>query len=287
MAELQSGTIVEMEVKEKQGSKWVLSLEGQEVSMNASEAPEELTEGDTLKVFLYLDRRGELSATSAVPDISLDTYGWAKVIRTSDREGAIVDIGTTKEIQVAPEDLPKIRSLWPENGDCLFMTLRSDKKGELFGRLVTEEKIQEKLIEAPTSVFNKNIKARPYRLLPVGSFLLSVPENYRVFVHNSEMVKEPRLGQEVEVRVIGVKEDGSINGSMLPRKQERISDDAEEIFRYLIDVGGKMPFSDDSSPEEIKEMFGLSKAAFKRAMGKLIKDGKVIQNEGWTELNHD
>ena len=286
MAELQSGMIFEMEVKEQQGSKWILAADDQEVSMNASEAPDELSEGDMIKVFLYNDRRGELTATSLIPDITLETYGWARVIRTSDREGAIVDIGTSKEIQVAPEDLPKIRALWPETGDCLFMTLRTDKKGELFGRLVTEEKLKEKVVEAPTSIFNKNINARPYRLLPVGSFLLSVPENYRVFVHNSEMVKEPRLGQEVEVRVIGVKEDGSVNGSMLPRKQERISDDAEEIFRYLINVGGKMPFSDESSPEEIKEMFGLSKAAFKRAIGKLMKEGKVIQNEGWTELNH-
>lgn len=287
MAELQSGIIIDMEVKEKQGSKWLLTAEGQEVGMNASEAPEGLSEGDTLKVFLYLDRRGELAATSSIPDISLETYGWGKVIRTSDREGAVVDIGASKEIIVAAEDLPKIRALWPENGDCLYMTLRTDKKGELFGRLVTEEKLKEKVVEAPTSIFNKNIKGRPYRLLPVGSFLLSTPENYRIFVHHSEMTNEPRLGQEVEVRVIGVKEDGSVNGSMLPRKQERISDDAEEVFRYLIEVGGKMPFTDKSSPDEIKEMFGLSKAAFKRALGKLMKEGKVVQNEGWTELNHD
>ncbi|HEX5564181.1 MAG TPA: winged helix-turn-helix transcriptional regulator, partial [Sporosarcina sp.] len=58
----------------------------------------------------------------------------------------------------------------------------------------------------------------------------------------------------------------------------------ETLYRYLTDVGGKMPFSDKSTPDEISEMFGMSKGAFKRALGKLMKDGKVSQSEGWTTL---
>lgn len=126
------------------------------------------------------------------------------------------------------------------------------------------------------------MKARAYRLLPVGSFFISTPQGYRVFVHHTEQLAEPRLGEEVEIRVIGVKEDGSLNGSMLPRKQERLGDDAETVYRYIQQAGGKMPFTDKSSPDEIFEMFNLSKAAFKRALGKLMKEGKVEQKDGWT-----
>ena len=86
---------------------------------------------------------------------------------------------------------------------------------------------------------NKNIKARPYRLLPVGSFLLGVEIPYRIFVHESERNAEPRLGQDVEVRIIDVKDDGSMNGSLLPRKHERLSDDAQRILNYLQEVGAK------------------------------------------------
>ena len=82
--------------------------------------------------------------------------------------------------------------------------------------------------------------------------MLSVPENYRIFIHNTEQEREPRLGQEVDVRIIGVRDDGTLNGSMLPRKEERLGDDAEKIFHILNDIGGKMPFTDKSSPEEIK-----------------------------------
>lgn len=284
LAELESGEIVKLKVEEKEGSKWILTHKGEEISLNASEAPEDLQVDDKIEVFLFVDRRGNLSATTQLPHIKKGTYGWARVIKVTDKEGAFVDIGTSKEVQVKAEDLPKVKELWPVIGDHLYMTLRTDKEGELFGRLATEDRVEELYIDAPTTLLNKNVQARAYRLLPVGSFLLSVPENYRIFVHQSERVEEPRLGQDLTVRVIDTKEDGSLNGSLLPRKHERLGDDAESIFRYLNDVGGRMPFTDKSTPEEIQEMFTMSKAAFKRALGKLMKEGKIVQNDGWTEV---
>lgn len=284
MTELASGEIVKLQVKSQEGSKWILHHNEMEISLNASEAPEDLQIDDTIEVFLFVDRRGNLSATTGLPTIQKGTYGWARVIKVSEKEGAFVDIGTSKEVQVKAEDLPKIKELWPVNGDHLYMTLRTDKDGELFGRLATEDRVEELYIDAPTTLFNQNLQARPYRLLPVGTFLLSVPENYRIFVHQSERVEEPRLGQDLTVRIIDTKEDGSLNGSLLPRRHERIGDDAESIFRYLNDVGGKMPFTDKSTPDEIQEMFTMSKAAFKRALGKLMKEGKIVQNDGWTQV---
>ena len=177
-----------------------------------------------------------------------------------------------------------VSEVWPEPGDHLYMTLRTDRNGDLFGRLITEEKVNEMYEGALEDMFNKNILARPYRLLPVGSFLIGVDNPYRIFVHESEMKSEPRLGQDVQVRIIDVKEDGSLNGSLLPRKHERLGDDADKIFAYLESVGGKMPFGDKSSPEEIQEMFGMSKGAFKRALGTLMKARKIMQKDGWTEL---
>ncbi|MFB5087414.1 S1-like domain-containing RNA-binding protein [Psychrobacillus sp. PGGUH221] len=284
MAELESGEIVKLKVEEKEGSKWILTHKGEEISLNASEAPEDLQVDDKIEVFLFVDRRGNLSATTQLRHITKGTYGWARVIKVTDKEGAFVDIGTSKEVQVKAEDLPKVKELWPVIGDHLYMTLRTDKEGELFGRLATEDRVEELYIDAPTTLLNKNVQARAYRLLPIGSFLLSVPENYRIFVHQSERVEEPRLGQDLTVRIIDTKEDGSLNGSLLPRKHERLGDDAESIFRYLNDVGGRMPFTDKSTPEEIQEMFTMSKAAFKRALGKLMKEGKIVQNDGWTEV---
>ncbi|MFS0577175.1 S1-like domain-containing RNA-binding protein [Sporosarcina sp. 179-K 3D1 HS] len=281
MKEVQPGTTTELEVIEREGSRWI--LEG-DVRMNASDADEAIQEGDRVTVFLYVNRRKELSATMQLPHVTIGSYGWARVIRVDAKEGVYVDIGAPVEVLVNKADMPRIRALWPQTDDMLYMTLRTDLGGNLFGRLVTEERVLELIAEAPSDVTNANLKARAYRLLPVGSFLLSIPENYRIFIHNTEMEKEPRLGEELEVRVIGVRDDGTLNGSLLPRKQERLADDSEVILRYLQDSGGQMPFTDKSTPDEIQEMFAMSKGSFKRALGRLMKEGKITQEDGWTRL---
>lgn len=282
MAELQSGEVVKLVVKEKQESKYILTNDDVDIPLNASEVTEPLNVNQKIAVFLYTDRRGNLAATTALPHIYKGEYGWARVLHVNDREGVYVDIGTSREVLVLSEDLPKLKSLWPEPGDHLYITLRTDREGKLFGRLITEENVLETYEEAEPELFNKDILARPYRLLPVGTFLLGIDTPYRIFVHESERPSEPRLGSDVNVRVIEVKEDGTINASMLPRVYERLSDDAEQIFKYLEEVGGKMPFGDKSSPEEIKEMFHMSKGAFKRALGTLMKADRIIQEDGWT-----
>jgi len=284
MEELKSGFKAELVVLEQDGSRWVLDGDGDHIMMNASDADENIQEGDKVNVFLYTNRRGELSATMQIPHMTADTFGWARVIRVDEHEGVYVDIGSSIEVLVNKNDMPKVRALWPKIDDALYMTLRMDLGGTIFGRLATEERVLEQMVEAPTSLFNMDIIARAYRLLPVGSFMLSIPENYRIFIHNTEQEREPRLGQEMKIRIIGVREDGTLNGSMLPRKEERLGDDAEAILRYLDKVNGRMSFTDKSTPDEIKEVFNMSKASFKRALGKLMKEGRIEQGEGKTLL---
>lgn len=283
MEELKSGSTAKLEVIEREGSRWVLDGNQEEIMMNVSDADENVQIGDVVEVFLYVNRRKELTATMQMPNMTFGTFGWARVIRSEPREGVYVDIGSSFEVLVNGADLPQIKKLWPQIGDELYMTLRTDLGGNIFGRLATEERVLEVVSEADTSLFNANLKARAYRLLPVGSFMLTIPENYRIFVHESEQKAEPRLGEEVDVRVIDVHNDGTLNGSLLPRVEERLSGDAEVVYTYLMDIGGKMPFTDKSSPEEIKEMFDMSKGSFKRALGHLMKHRKIVQEDGWTK----
>ena len=282
---LHPGEKTTLQIIDRSSSQWILTnSSGDEVLMNASEIEEGQEVGEEIEVFLFRNRQGGVSATPMIPHILPSIYGWAKVLKVSKREGLVVDIGTSREVYVLPEDLPQIEELWPQQGDHIFMTLRTDRYGDLYGRLATEEKVNELFVPAPTSVFNEDLKARAYRLLPIGTFMLSVSEMYRIFVHESEREEEPRLGEEKTVRIIGVKDDATLNGSLLPRKQERMSDDAEKIMDFLIESGGQMPFTDKSTPDEIQEIFGMSKAAFKRALGKMYKERKIIQEDGWTKL---
>src|SRR5699024_2334831 len=136
---------------------------------------------------------------------------------------------------------------------------------------------------------NKVIEARPYRVLRIGSFLLS-KDGYKIFVHESERKSEPRLGENVEVRIIGHNEKGELNGSFLPLAHERLEEDGQHIVNLLVADEGELAFWDKSSPEAIKEVFNMSKAAFKRAIGHLYKNqmitietGKIaLTKKGWS-----
>lgn len=280
MTQLQSGTIAKLSIIDKEGSRWVLDGGDEKIYLNVSEAPDAGL--DTLiDVFLYMNRRGELTASAQLPAVTADEHGWARVIRVDPKEGAYVDIGSSFEVLVNRADFPRLKNLWPQPGDQLYMTLRSDQGGNLFGRLATEERVQDHFTIAEDDMYNQNVKARAYRLLPVGTFLLT-EDVRRIFVHESERMNEPRLGEEVDVRIIAVHDDGTLNGSLLPRKQDRRQMDSEQIAAYLEQAGGKMPFTDKSTPQEIEEMFSMSKGAFKRALGKLMKEGRIIQQDGWT-----
>ena len=92
------------------------------------------------------------------------------------------------------------------------------------------------------------------------------------------------VGEEITARITYVRDDGRINVSMRPLKQTAIDVDAESILALLYSRNGKMPYGDHTAPELIKERFKISKSAFKRALGQLIKTGYVEQREGWTYL---
>ncbi|TFE03338.1 S1 RNA-binding domain-containing protein [Jeotgalibacillus sp. R-1-5s-1] len=277
------GTVQTLTVASEAPFGFYLTRGTEEYPLNASEIHEEVTVGDTREFFLYPDRRGRITASTLIPKIRKGVYGWAKVIKVNERDGAALDIGISREVTVLPEDLPAAKHVWPEAGDYLYITLRTDRAGQMFGRLATEEVVQVLSGRADEDVHNKELKGRPYRLLKVGTFVLT-EEGYRCFIHESERSEEPRLGQDLTVRVIGVKDDGTLNGSLLPRKQEKMDDDAEMILDYLLSRGGSMPFGDKSNPEEIKLIFNMSKASFKRALGRLYKERKIIQKDGETHL---
>ena len=280
--EIKAGTIQTMRYVEDEGSRHRFENEDVTVLLNASDLQEELENGEEIDLFLYVDRRGELTGTTYLPEMTTTSYGWAQVLRQAE-EGVYVDIGSTIEVLVDRDDLPRFRHLWPEAGDQLLMTLRTDGGGTIFARLATETVVQEMIDEAQPKMHNADVQARPYRLLPVGTFLLTEGRKmFRIFVHESERQKEPRLGELVNVRIIGVKEDGTLNGSFLPRREERLDDDAQTIYDYLEQVGGVMPYTDRSEPEAIRTTFQMSKGAFKRALGRLMKKGLIEQTEGQT-----
>lgn len=291
------GSIEFLEVTGLQGSTYMLKgPNGEQVKLNQSEVNEEdeLQIGEEYSFFIYPNRSGELFATQNMPDITKDKYDFAKVLKV-DRDGARVDVGLPREVLIPWEDLPKVKTLWPEAGDQLLVTLRIDSQNQMFARLASEGIVDNMYTPVnDDSKQNEMLEARPYRVLRVGSFLLST-EGYKIFVHESERKAEPRLGELVTVRIIGHNERGELNGSFLPLAHERLDDDGQVIFDLLVEYDGELPFWDKSSPEAIKEVFNMSKGSFKRAIGHLYKQkminletGKIsLTKKGWSRTEDE
>lgn len=260
--------------------------EEEDVLLHKNEADRVYAEGETLDVFLYADSNGRIAATAHIPEIVVGKYGWAKVTDCKPGVGLFLNIGIQKEILLGEEDLPSMRSVWPEIGDMLYITLRVNRNYRLYARLATDPVMTELAIKADRSAYNKNVQGYIYRTAKVGSWIIT-NEGYRGFIHESQRLVEPRLGEKVNGRVIDVKEDGTINVSLIPRKQEALGSDAETILSFLEQRNGAMPYWDKSMPEDITERFSMSKAAFKRALGTLMKAGKVYQESGWTYIKQE
>lgn len=130
------------------------------------------------------------------------------------------------------------------------------------------------------------IKGKIYNVTDDGAFV-ETEENYIAFVHKDEQPHPLKPGMSIEGRVTFVRPDGRINLSLRPQKEYARVADAEKILEYLKKRNGSMPFTDDSPPEIIREKFGISKSAFKRALGKLLKDGTVYENNGWINFKEE
>lgn len=281
MALIEPGRSMKVEVVRSADFGYFLSDGVEDVLLHTNEMTDSINVGDMVEVFIYTDKQNRLAATMKIPEIQVGTYGWAEVVDVNMRLGVFVNIGIHKEILVARDALPAIQEVWPALGDKLYMTLEVDRKDRIFGLLATEQVIRDMAKPAPETMHNKDISGRVYNAKKIGSFVIT-EEGYRCFIHENERKEEPRLGALVQARVIAVKEDGTLNASMLPRKQESRLDDAEKIYQYLQGRGGAMPYGDKTPPNVIQDIFGMSKAGFKRALGKLMKEQKVYQEDGWT-----
>lgn len=276
-----TGQIVELTVARIVDFGYFLTDGEEDVLLHRNETDREFEEEEKVEVFLYVDSSGRLAATTTKPLVTVGEYAWVSVVDVQPDIGVFLDIGISKDVLLGRDDLPVMESVWPQPGDMLYITLRVNRNYLIYARMASDPVIQEISHPATRSDFNKNVHGHIYRTARVGSWMITA-EGFKGFIHESQRSIEPRVGEKVTGRIIDVKEDGTVNISLLPRKQEALDEDATKILTYLESRNGAMPYGDKSMAEDITERFGLSKASFKRALGRLMKDGKVYQEQGWT-----
>ena len=234
--------------------------------------------GDEVEVFLYRDPKRRLTASMRVPKMKEGQIARMKVVNVS-KDGAFLDVGAERGIFMP---FAGMRGR-PRVGERVWAKLYTDKSGRLAVTMEVEDEMRRASKPAEGVKVGDSVTGEIYNYTDSGAFLFS-KERYIVFIDNKEMKVRPRVGETVTARVTFVREDGRLNASLREIKEKAMVSDGEEILALLRERKGKMPYSDATSPEIIRDKFGVSKAAFKRALGRLLKGGKIEQRDGWTYL---
>lgn len=275
------GTIQKMKIKEKVADGYIIENNKGEVLL-AEDQMKDCNTSDLVMVFIYATKDKQVHATTKLPTVELGSFGWGKVVEVVGNLGVYIDIETEIDVLVSSDDLPALRTVWPTSMDKLYVHLKKDNQNRLFAVPASERDFQDFFTSAGHVELNDRVEGSVIRVGKEGSVMMT-ESGYRGFIHHSERDMEPRLGQFISGRVIEVKEDGTLNVSLLPLKHERIDDDAEKIFTYLEANGGTMPFGNKTDSEIIQNTFGMSKSAFKRALGRLLKERKIEPQDTMTK----
>lgn len=283
---MKNGEIFEIEIKEKKDDLIEGLVEGHKVRV-ISKDPDMLKLGKSYFGFVYLNRKGELCASINIPAASLQSFGRAKVVDVDHSNGVFVSIGLPdKDVLISIDDLPDHPNDWPKEGDELIIKLSCDNKNRLWGKLaVDEDLIQGGFINYERK-FKRNdtVSGIIYHLGKNGSFVL-LDEGRFAYLHNTEIEESIHLGQKIFGRVIGFGSHDRINISLLKNAYARIDDDAQMILAAIrFTPNHKLAITDSSTPDEIKNQFGISKSSFKRAVGHLLKKQLIVKEDGYLKI---
>lgn len=235
--------------------------------------------GDRVTVFLYLDPKHRLTASMRVPKMKEGQIARVKVINVS-RDGAFVDVGAERGIFL-PYAGMRGR---PQVGEVIWAKLYTDKSGRLAVTMEVEDEMRRASVSARGKVkVGDLVRGAIYNYTEAGAFLFS-EERYIVFLAAKELPRRPRVGEIVTARVTYVRPDGRLDASLREPKEKARLSDAEVILALLRQRKGRMPYSDRTAPEIIRDKFSISKAAFKRALGHLLREGLIEEKDGWTYL---
>ena len=244
--------------------------EDERVLLPKKEVPEGTGIGEQIEVFLYKDSKDRLIATTRQPKICLGETALLTVKQVT-AIGAFLDWGLEKDVL-----LPfKQQTRKVEVGEECLVALYVDKSG----RLCTTMNVYEYLSKESPYKKDDHVKGRVYQTSGQFGIFVAVDDKYSGLIPGREAAGKFTVGSIIDLRVSAVKPDGKLDLSAREKAYLQIEEDARAVMLAIEEFSGVLPFSDKADPEVIKREMGLSKNAFKRAVGHLLKEGLVEVNE--------
>ena len=244
----------------------------EKVLLPAKQVPEETRIGDELEVFLYRDSKDRMIATTAKPLITMGQIA-PLTIKEVTKIGAFLDWGLEKDLFLPYKEMTEK----VQRDQEVLIRLYTDKSNRLCGSM---KKIYDELKTNSPYQIGDEVVGRIYEFGHDFGTFVAIEDIYSGMIPKHEDVSKYHVGDCVNLRVTNVKEDGKLDVSLREKSYVQMEDDAEALLSLIDAYAGVLPFTEKASPEVIKRETGLSKAAFKRAIGRLYKERKIDLSDG-------
>lgn len=252
--------------------------ENEKVLLPKKQVKEGLGVGDKVEVFIYKDSDDRLIATTSEPKIMLGDVRMLKV-KDVGKIGAFMDWGLEKDVLLPfREQTRKVKK-----GEEVLCALYTDKSERL---CVTMNVYPYLLQESPYKKDDK-VMGTVYEISDNFGAFVAVDDIYSALIPKKELYGNVQIGDSVNARVTSVKDDGRLNLSLREKAYLQMDTDAQSLLDMMEKNGGKLSFTDKASPDVIRKHTNMSKNEFKRAVGRLLKEGKIEIKENSIEMRND
>lgn len=240
------------------------------VLLPGKQVPEGAECGDEIEVFVYRDSKDRLIATTNRPKITLHGVTWLRVAQVG-KIGAFLDWGLEKDLLLPFKEQTRRVSAGEE---CLA-ALYIDKSN----RLCATMNVYPYLKKDSSYKKDDRVSGTVYEISENFGAFVAVDDQYSGLIPKRELYGTIRVGDTVNARVTAVKGDGKLDLSIREKAYLQMAADAEKVLQVIDSFDGALPFNDKASPEVIRREMQMSKNEFKRAVGNLLKAGKITITE--------
>ncbi|QSR43290.1 nucleotide-binding protein [Aeromonas dhakensis] len=268
-------TVVELEDR---GAWLAAGEEYGELLLPKRQLPEGVAEGDGVKVFLYLDADCEPVITTDKPFAMVDDIVGLKVVNAN-KIGAFLDWGMKKDLFVPSREQNKPMQV----GHVYLVRLMLDHEGRMVGTSRLERFLR---TDKPPFKAGDEVTALPGERTPLGIKAI-VNGEYSGMLFKNEVFGRVTTGRPLTAWVKQVRDDGKLDLTLQKPGVARLDDAGEQILARLKKQGGSLAVGDKSEPELIYKLLGMSKGTFKKAIGGLYKQGKLVIDDYSITLTGD
>lgn len=247
----------------------------EEILLPAKQVPPGTEELSEIEVFVYRDSEDRLIATTTGPKLVRGEVAPLKVKQVTNI-GAFLDWGLPKDLLLPYKE----QTTRVSQGKTYFVGLYVDSSN----RLSATMRIYDFLSTQSPYHKGDRVWGVVYKISEDLGALVAVDNRFNGLVPKAEIFGQVRAGDKIQARVVRVREDGKLDLSLREEASKQMDSDAELLLGVLGQRGGSLPLHDKSTPEEINAQLRMSKGAFKKAVGRLLKEGKINITDTGIEL---